>query len=438
MDINRKTAYTVLLKTEKEQAYSNLELNRQIQLLKPDNPPFVRELVYGVLENKIYLDHILSSLIPKGLRGIKKQVLTLLRMGLYQIIFMDSVPSYAAASETVKLAKKLTPGRDGFINGVLRGYEKKKESIVLPDRSRNLIEYLSVRYSYTEWIVKLWLSIFGEEKTERLLAAGNERPDISVRVNFLKTDRKSLASALEKQGFQTKESSESSRVLLVKGSGLLDTVQYREGYFSMQDTASVLAAEALCAKPGETVLDICAAPGGKSLALAEIMENTGLIRSFDIYRHKLSLLEREAERLGISIVETEENDGCAIRSDLSETADCVLVDGPCSGLGVIRRKPEIKYKEISDDGASLAEKQLRILTVSSRYVKPGGILQYSTCTVNRLENEDVVRQFLENHREFVKVFERQLLPDTDAADGFYICRMEKRGIVKGEYYGGRL
>ena len=438
MDINRKTAYTVLLKTEKEQAYSNLELNRQIQLLKPDNPPFVRELVYGVLENKIYLDHILSSLIPKGLRGIKKQVLTLLRMGLYQIIFMDSVPSYAAASETVKLAKKLTPGRDGFINGVLRGYEKKKETIVLPDRSRNLIEYLSVRYSYTEWIVKLWLSIFGEEKTERLLAAGNERPDISVRVNFLKTDRKSLASALEKQGFQTKESSESSRVLLVKGSGLLDTVQYRERYFSMQDTASVLAAEALCAKPGETVLDICAAPGGKSLALAEIMENTGLIRSFDIYRHKLSLLEREAERLGISIVETEENDGCAIRSDLSETADCVLVDGPCSGLGVIRRKPEIKYKEISDDGASLAEKQLRILTVSSRYVKPGGILQYSTCTVNRLENEDVVRQFLENHREFVKVFERQLLPDTDAADGFYICRMEKRGIVKGEYYGGRL
>ncbi|MEE0514577.1 MAG: transcription antitermination factor NusB, partial [Emergencia sp.] len=215
MDINRKTAYTVLLKTEKEQAYSNLELNRQIQLLKPDNPPFVRELVYGVLENKIYLDHILSSLIPKGLRGIKKQVLTLLRMGLYQIIFMDSVPSYAAASETVKLAKKLTPGRDGFINGVLRGYEKKKETIVLPDRSRNLIEYLSVRYSYTEWIVKLWLSIFGEEKTERLLAAGNERPDISVRVNFLKTDRKSLASALEKQGFQTKESSESSRVLLV-------------------------------------------------------------------------------------------------------------------------------------------------------------------------------------------------------------------------------
>lgn len=427
MDINRKTAYTVLLKTEKEQAYSNLELNRQIQLLKPDNPPFVRELVYGVLENKIYLDHILSGLIPKGLRGIKKQVLTLLRMGLYQIIFMDSVPSYAAASETVKLAKKLTPGRDGFINGVLRGYEKKKETIVLPDRSRNLTEYLSVRYSYAEWIVKLWLSLFGEEKTERLLAAGNERPDISVRVNFLKTDRKSLASALEKQGFQTKESSESSRVLLVKGSGLLDTVQYREGYFSMQDTASVLAAEALCAKLGDTVLDICAAPGGKSLALAEIMENTGRIRSFDIYKHKLSLLEREAERLGISIVETEENDGCAIRSDLSETADCVLVDGPCSGLGVIRRKPEIKYKEISDDGASLAEKQLRILTVSSRYVKPGGTLQYSTCTVNRLENEDVVRQFLENHREFVKVFERQLLPNIDAVDGFYICRMEKRG-----------
>lgn len=427
MDINRKTAYAVLLKIEKEQAYSNLELNRQIQIMKPDNPAFVRELVYGVLENRIYLDYILAGLIPKGLRGVKKPVLTLLRMGLYQIIFMDSVPAYAAASETVRMAKKLTPGRDGFVNGVLRGYEKKKASIVLPDRSRALTEYLSVRYSYAEWIVKLWLSQFGEEKTEKLLAAGNRRPEVSVRVNFLKTDRKSLAAALEKQGFETRESSESSRVLLVKGSGLLDTCRYRQGHFSIQDTASVLAAEALGAEPGKTVLDICAAPGGKSLALAEIMENTGQIRSFDIYKHKLSLLEKEAERLGISIVRTEENDGSIFRRDLSESADCVLVDGPCSGLGVIRRKPEIKYREISDRGALLAEKQLQILAASSQYVKPGGTLLYSTCTVNRLENEEVVRNFLESNKEFEKVFERQFLPDADETDGFYICRMEKRG-----------
>ncbi len=426
MDCNRRTTYSVLFEIEKNQAYSNLELNRQIGLQNPDNPAFVRELVYGVLENRIYLDYLLAHLIPKGLSGIKKQVLTLLRMGLYQLIFMESVPPYAAIGETVKLAKKLAPGRDGFINGVLRGYQKKGADIKLPDSKEDLISYLSVRYSYAQWIVELLLSQYGMQRAEQILKAGNDRPKLSIRVNMIRTDRQSLAEQLTEEGFVIEEATLSERVLFVSGSGLLETKAYEQGLFSVQDEASVLAAEAVNPLPGQTVLDICAAPGGKSLAMAEMMGNKGVVKAFDIYGHKLTLIEQQAQRLGLSNIITEESDGCVLREDLRDSADCVLVDGPCSGLGVIRRKPEIKYKELADEGRELSEKQLWILLTASCYVKEGGILVYSTCTVNRIENTEVVERFLKERSGFTLLFERQYLPDTDETDGFYICKMRKQ------------
>ncbi len=426
MDCNRRTTYSVLFEIEKNQAYSNLELNRQIGLQNPDNPAFVRELVYGVLENRIYLDYLLAHLIPKGLSGIKKQVLTLLRMGLYQLIFMESVPPYAAIGETVKLAKKLAPGRDGFINGVLRGYQKKGADIKLPDSKEDLISYLSVRYSYAQWIVELLLSQYGMQKAEQILKAGNDRPKLSIRVNMTRTDRQSLAEQLTEEGFVIEEAALSERVLFASGSGLLGTKAYEQGLFSVQDEASVLAAEAVNPLPGQTVLDICAAPGGKSLAMAEMMGNKGVVKAFDIYGHKLTLIEQQAQRLGLSNIITEESDGCVLREDLRDSADCVLVDGPCSGLGVIRRKPEIKYKELADEGRELSEKQLWILLTASCYVKEGGILVYSTCTVNRIENTEVVERFLKERSGFTLLFERQYLPDTDETDGFYICKMRKQ------------
>lgn len=425
MDINRKTAFQTLLEIEKNGAYSNLELNHRIKLLKPDSPAFVRELVYGVTEQKLYLDYLLQSLIPKGLKGVKKQVLTLLRMGLYQIIFMDSVPEYAAVGETVKLARKVAVGREGFVNGVLRGYCKKRDQIKLPDRCRDTAAYLSVRYSCGQDIVRLWLSQYGEEKTEKLLAAANRTPKLSVRVNLLKTSREELSEKLRAEGFETEEGTLSQRILFVQGSGLLETESYRKGLFSVQDQASCLTAEKLAPNPGDTVLDICAAPGGKSLAMAEIMENKGRIRAFDIYEHKLALLNREAERLGLSVIETETNDGTKERTDLLASADCVLVDGPCSGLGVIRRKPEIKYREISDEGRSFAEKQLQILETSAVYVKKGGRLLYSTCTINATENSRVAEKFLAEHKEFIREEQIQLLPDESETDGFFICTMRK-------------
>lgn len=423
MDINRKTAYNTLLEMEKNQAYSNLELNKQIQEEEPDSPAFVRELVYGVVENRMYLDYVLTQLIPKGLKGVKKQPLTLLRMGLYQIIFMDSVPEYAAVNETVKLARRMIPGRDKFINGVLRGYSKKKEEITFPDPDKEPETYLSIMHSYDEWIVRLWAEQYGMEKAAELLAACNKRPELSIRVNLLKISADELSQMLKEQGFDVRKGKLSERVLFVKGSGLLSAKAYGDGLFSVQDESSVLAAEMLGPKPGETVLDICAAPGGKTLAMAEIMENKGCVRAFDVYEHKLNLLKEGADRLGISIIQAGENDGTVFNETLAETADRVLVDGPCSGLGVIRRKPEIKYKKLEDNGRELADKQLCILENSSRYVKKGGCLVYSTCTINKIENADVVERFLENHGEFTLSESRQLLPGTDETDGFYICRM---------------
>lgn len=426
MDINRKTAYQTLLNTEKNKAYSNIELNKQIQQEQPDSPAFVRELVYGVLENRIYLDYILDRLIPKGLKGVKKQPLTLLRMGLYQIIFMDSVPEYASVNETVKIARKVIPGRERFINGVLRGYGKKKDEIALPDREKQAEEYLSVKYSFEPWIVSLWTEQYGIERAESLMKASNEKPELSVRVNRLKISTETAVKELEDAGFEVRRSEMSDRVLFVKGTGLLASESYRKGHFSVQDESSVLCAEALAPLPGQSVIDICSAPGGKTLAMAELMENRGSIKAFDIYEHKLNLLMENAQRLGISIIETGENDGEKLNEALIDTADRVLVDGPCSGLGVIRRKPEIKYKVLEDWGRELAEKQYAILKNSGRYVKSGGVLVYSTCTINKTENEDVAERFLTEHEEFELIESRQLLPDRDGCDGFFICKMRKK------------
>jgi len=424
-DLNRKTAYQTLLEIEKNEAYSNIELNHQIRQLKPDNPAFVRELVYGVLENKLYLDHLLGQLIPKGLKGVKKPIKVLLRMGLYQMIFMDSVPEYAAVNETVKLARKVAPGRDGFLNGVLRGYGKKKDQLMLPDKEKHLVDYLSVKYSFDLSIVELWLSQYGDEETERLLASSNMRPEMSIRVNQMKTTADELMQTLIKDGFDVKPGALSDRVLFVKGSGLLDTESYTKGLFSVQDEASVLATEILAPLPGETVLDICAAPGGKTLAMAELMEGKGVIQAFDVYQHKLELIQEEAKRLGLSIIETAEQDGTVFNQRLKDFADKVLVDGPCSGLGVIRRKPEIKFKPVIDEARDLANKQLGILENACQYVKTGGDLLYSTCTINRWENMGVVDGFLKKHDEFELVYHRQLLPGVDETDGFFISKLHK-------------
>lgn len=424
MDLSRKTAYEILFEIEKEEAYSNLTINRFLEKNRPDNPAFIRELVYGVLENKILLDYYLNKLIPSGIKKVKKKEATLLRLGLYQLIFMDSVPDYAAVNETVTLAKKLVRGREGFINGVLRGYMKKGSEIKLPDETKDLKHYLSIKYSFPLWLIEKWDKQYGMEECKKLLEASNARPKLSIRVNVNKTSREELKDYLEEKGYEVTEGTFSNRTLHVKGSGLLEDERYTEGYFSIQDEASTVAADELGAKPGETVIDVCAAPGGKTSAIAELMGNNGKVYSCDIYEHKLELIDKLAERLDLSIIEPTLLDGTSGNAEWNETADSVLADVPCSGLGVIRRKPEIKYKDITDF-RELVKIQKSILENAANYVKPGGTLVYSTCTINKDENELQVKAFLENNNGFELISEKQFLP-TEDIDGFYVCKMIKK------------
>lgn len=423
MDVNRKTAYDVLLDIEKNGAYSNFALNHFIGRNHPENEAFVRELVYGVLETKMLLDYYLDALIPSGTKKLKKQDLTLLRMGVYQLRSMDSVPQYAAVNETVNMAKRLAKGRERFINGVLRGYIKKSEDIQLPSREAQLTEYLSIAYSIQPQIVELWLAEYGEQQTEEILAAVNRAPKMTVRVNQMKISRDELAERLQQEGFDAKESEKTPRGLIVSGSRLLESRAYKEGLFSVQDLASIMVSDILAAKPGQTVIDVCAAPGGKTLATAEQMENRGKIIAMDVYEHKLALIEKQAKRCGIDIIETKCHDSTEAVRELKELADCVLADVPCSGLGVIGRKPEIKYKE-DLDLQELTLRQAKIFDVAASYVKSGGTLVYSTCTINKDENERQIERFSENHKDFKTEKALQLLP-TEGTDGFFICKMTR-------------
>lgn len=425
MDINRKTAYLTLIDVESKKSYSNLAINHQVIINKPNSQGFVRELVYGVLEHKLTLDYYIDLLVKNGVKSLKVQELTILRMGIYQLGYMNSVPEYAAVNESVVLAKRYCRGRDGLVNGVLRGYLAKKLQLRLPDRDEDEIKYLSIKYSYAPWIIELWLEHYSVDFVEELLKAGNDKAPMTVRLNWLKVMKNDLIESLQKKGFEVESGHLCQNALNVKGSMLLDTEIYKLGMFTPQDESSMLVAEKLDPKHGETVMDVCAAPGGKTTAIAERMNNTGKIIASDIYRRKLDLIDKEARRLGITNIETRSWDATRVDSSMVQKADRVLVDAPCSGLGVVRRKPEIKYKEQTVDMELLPKKQLAILSASSAYVKPGGTLVYSTCTINPRENEQVADTFLRKNPSFKQVERTLLLPSVDKTDGFFICVMKK-------------
>lgn len=425
MDKNRRIAYLTLMDVEAKHAYSNIALNHQIKSGNPDAPAFVRELVYGVLENKTYLDYIIEHFISTPVCKMKGSDLTVLRLGLYQLKFLDGVPDYAAVNESVDLAKKYCKGREGFINGVLRSFLRAGKEVELPDRTKDEVRYLSVKYSYEPWIIEMWKEQYAPEFVEELLAAGNKTPDLVIRVNFLKTTREDLKRRIIAKGFRADDGLLCKEALHVEGRGLLGGRLYNSGMFSVQDESSILAVNILDPQPDETIMDVCAAPGGKSLAIAEKMNNRGSVVSWDIYKRKLAIIDKEAERLGVSIITTKTWDATRVDSSMAEKADRVLVDAPCSGLGVVRRKPEIKFKRKTREFDEFPKKQLAILSASSKYVKPGGILVYSTCTISPYENQQVVKDFLKANPTFSKEEELQLLPNVNNTDGFFICKMKK-------------
>ncbi|MDR1292951.1 MAG: 16S rRNA (cytosine(967)-C(5))-methyltransferase RsmB [Clostridiales Family XIII bacterium] len=426
MDTNRKTAFYILRDVEKKKAYSNISTNIHITRQNPPSPAFVRELAFGVLRRKIYLDHVIGLFVRTPIAKMGAEELTILRMGLYQILCMNSVPEYAAVNESVFLARMFARGRDGFVNGVLRQYLRDKEHVDLPPREDDPVRYLSLRYSYEPWIVKLWIDEYGESKAERLLAAGDDVPPLTIRVNTLKTDRGNLKKRMIERGFNVYDGRMFKNALLVEGAEVIAGRFYNSGLYSIQDEGAMAPVFALDPKPGETVVDVCAAPGGKTTAMAELMKNNGEIYAMDIYKRRARIINAQAKRLGIGIINTMIWDASNVRKDLIDRADKVLCDVPCSGLGTVRHKPEIKYKQWDSELEALPVKQRDILAASSRYVKPGGVIVYCTCTISKKENEAITGDFLKKNSDFIKLEQKQLTTADDGTDGFYICKMLRR------------
>ena len=439
IDLDREAAFKALLAIERDGSYSNLELSKMLASDELSNKGFIREIVYGVTENKIYLDYILDKFIKKGAAKTKLQALIILRMGVYQILFMNSVPNYAAVNESVALARRFARGTDGFINGVLRNFIRNMDSASEID-VKGQLEYLSIRYSCQLKLVEELVSMLGFEHAKMLLEHAGHRPPLSIRVNIAQISVKELADRLRANGFETEGSKLSDRVLLVKGGALTEANEYKEGLFSIQSEESCAIADFADAKSTELVIDLCAAPGGKAAAMAEQMLKPststepvpktapgiadGKIIALELYEHRAALIEATARRLGLENIEVRCQNAVEQIDALVGKADLVLADVPCSGLGVIRRKPEMKYRD-EFDFDELVEIQKCILETGSSYLKPGGRLIYSTCTINPRENELMVKDFLERHEEFISEKEVKLSPFDNGYDGFYMNKLKK-------------
>ena len=390
---------------------------------------FFTALVYGVIERQITLDYFLSNLSSKPLKKLDLTVLTALRMGAYQILFMDRIPDSAACNESVKLIKKCTASAVPFVNAVLRSLIRQKNSIILPDKAKAPEKYLSVRYSVPEKLIVMWEEMYGKEITENILSGIDTPPPITLRANTLKITREELLYKLTDKGVDAVYSPESKYGIRLRKYIPVSSLECMEnGLCIVQDDASSLSVEALDLSPGHTVIDVCSAPGGKSLSAAMLMKNKGKILSFDLYENRLKLIKDSSDRLGISIIQTECFDSTEYKKELENTADRIICDVPCSGLGVLAKKPDIRCRAFDrvceSNESALTSLQYKILCSSSRYLKKNGKMTYSTCTLNKHENEDIVNRFVSEHPDYKILDVRTFFPDgtLDAylrTDGFF-------------------
>ena len=423
----RQLAHTLLLKAEKAGQYSNIALDHALEAseMSPADKRLASILFYGVTERKLTLDHRIASLSSRPLSELDASVLCALRLGIYQLSYLDRIPAHAAINETVSLCTKKTAG---FVNAILRAHTR--TPISEPERD-DTAYYLSIKYSVCRELAKKLIDSYGEEMTERILEGFNSTPDTTLRTNTLRISREELASKIE--GATYSESSPAG--LHVKGS-VRELYGYSDGLFFVQDEASQICVEALDAREGDTLIDVCSCPGSKSFGSAIKMNNKGRILAFDLHENKLSLIKSGAERLGIDIIETRAADGRIEIPELIESADRVLCDVPCSGFGVISKKPELRYKN-PKESERLPEIQRAILDNACKYVKRGGLLVYSTCTLLPEENELRVLDFLSRHPEFEldpftvgKVEAKDgyitLYPHIHKTDGFFISKLIRK------------
>lgn len=433
----RDAAFSILWAVENKQAYSNLLLHQTIESygISAKNRGLLTEITYGTLQHQLTLDYYLEPFL-KG--KVEPWVKVLLRMSLYQIVYLDRVPAHAVIHEAVEIAKRRGHGGvASLVNGVLRSVQRSgvRSFNVIADP----IEKISIETSHPVWMIKRWAEQFGLEKTREMALENNKVPLQTVRVNTVRASVDEVIEMLQSEGLEASPSKIIPECLVVTGGQPARTTTFEKGFITIQDESSMLPSYALQVEPGMKVLDMCAAPGGKSTHIAEKLENRGTLFSMDLHPHKVKLIQESADRLGHSVIEAEAGDGKrSVERFGKEQFDRILVDAPCSGLGVIKRKPDIKYTKKAEDFSRLQEIQIELLDQAAELLKPGGILVYSTCTVDNMENRGTAERFLKKHPEmetiqvslpealgvkhtgFVQVF-----PQDFGSDGFFIAAFRK-------------
>lgn len=443
----RELALKVLVDVEERESYANLALGAVLDKSgagKLDRA-FATELVYGTLRVRNTLDWALGRYLRRPLSGLSAPVRNILRLGAYQILFMDRVPDSAAVNESANLARR--HGHAGvvkFVNGVLRNLARGKDSLVYPDPAQHPVEHIALRHSHPAWLVRRWLAEFGYAQTVALCEANNRPAPNTVRVNTLKTDPATLAGQLRSLGVGVQPGRYARDCLQLDGFvSLGDLPPFQQGLFQVQDESSILVGQAVGPEPGARVIDVASAPGGKATHLAQLMQNRGEILALDVHEHKIKLIRENCRRLGVDIVRPLLADARALPGEYAGWADYVLVDAPCSGLGVLRRRPDARWRKSEEQVGQLAQLQAEILHAVARTLKPGGVLVYSTCTITREENLGQVEAFLQAHQDFYAeplagllpgdldhagTMDRgyvQILPHIHGLDGFFIARLRK-------------
>ena len=409
-------------------AYSNVALAKTLRQEKFSDldRKFCTELVYGAVKAGESLDWKISKYLNRPLSKVDEKILAVLRAGFYQIFFLDKIPNSAAVNESVELSKKFCGiGASKFVNGVLRSAvrEPHKSDFSTGDD----INSLALRNFHPAWLVKLFVEEFGLDATKKILKFDNTDPPLCLRVNFLKITREKILDALKNSGMQAEPSTFAPEGIICKNLGALDKFQpLRAGLCQVQDESSMTAARFLNPAAGEFVIDACAAPGGKATHLAELMQNRGRIIAADIYETKLEHIKANAARLGIKIIEPLLIDAREIGNKFSAQADKVLVDAPCSGLGVLRRKADIRWKKTPAELAELPDLQIKILSSAAETLKIGGALVYSTCTITRRENQGVVENFLAANPNFELAEIKNFLPHVTNTDGFFAAKLIRK------------
>lgn len=427
----RELILDVLLEITKNGEYSHIAIKNTLdkyQYLEKQERSFLTRVCEGTLENMILIDYVINQFSKVKVNKMKPVIRCILRSSVYELKFMDSVPVSATCNEAVKLAqKKGFYNLKGFVNGVLRNISRNLEQISMPDEEKEPEKWLSVKYSMPEWLIEKWQKQYDKTQLEEMFQAFLEKSATSIRVNTEKTTKEELRKELEAEQITVMENEEVPNALYIDGYDFLSGITaFQEGKFYVQDVSSMLVSLWAEPKEGAQVIDVCAAPGGKSIHMAELLHGTGMVEARDLTEYKVSLIEENIERCGLTNIRAKQADARVLEEDSVGKADIVIADLPCSGLGVIGKKPDIKYKMSEAKCIELAALQREILHTVQNYVKSGGVFMYSTCTINPQENEENVQWFLKEHADFELERQQQILPKKGKNDGFFLARMVRK------------